>query len=77
MENCKIYDMVKLSKTRVMVITMHSGVRVYMIDLKKKIKYEVSWFADTQKIRLMPGFCYKKRPLALTVKYDQTTLRNL
>lgn len=73
----KIYDMIKLSRTKVLVITMMLGVKVYMVDLKRKYKYEIPWFSDTSKIKLLPGFNLKTRPLLLIVRYDQLQLRNI
>lgn len=47
-----------VTKTKLLLTTMHCGVKVYMIDLKKKTQFEVKWFSDTTKIRLLPGFDY-------------------
>ena len=66
-----------VTKTKLILTTMHCGVKVYMIDLKKKTQFEVKWFSDTTKIRLLPGFDYTKRPLILTVRHDSMTVRNL
>ena len=56
---------------------MHFGVKLYIIDLKKRSQYEVTWISDTTKVRLLPGFDYQKRPLALNVRHDTIYLRNL
>ncbi len=52
----KIYDIQMISKTKLLVTTMHCGVKVYLIDIKKRTQYEINWFSDTIKIRLLPGF---------------------
>ena len=36
MDNMKIYDFVKLDKNRILVISMQYGVRVIVIDLKRR-----------------------------------------
>ncbi len=77
LDNMKIYDFVKLDKDRVMIITMQAGVRVLVVDLKRRAQYELKWWADTQKVRVLPCFDLKLRPLVLTVRHDQLTLRNL
>jgi hypothetical protein len=60
-----------------MVITMSYGVRVIIFDLKRKTRFELSGFQDTNKLRLMPYFSLDKRPYVLTVRYDQVAIRNL
>ncbi len=57
-DNAKIYDIQLISKTKILVTTMHFGVKLYMIDLKKRSQYEISWLSDTTKVRLLPGFDY-------------------
>jgi hypothetical protein len=69
--------MIQISKTKVLVITMHCGVRSYIIDLKKKRKNELVWFRDTYKVKLLPGFDLSKRPVLMTVCHDLIYLRNL
>ena len=56
---------------------MTCGVRVIMFDLKKKTRYELPGFQDTNKLRLMPYFSLAKRPYALAVRYEQVAIRNL
>jgi hypothetical protein len=58
MDSVKIYDVQMISKTKLIVTTMHCGVKVYLIDLKKRTQYEIKWFSETTKIRLLPGFDY-------------------
>ena len=36
-----------ISKNKVLAITMTEGVKVYIIDLKRKYKYELKEFRDT------------------------------
>jgi hypothetical protein len=75
--NTKIYDFMQLDKNRVLIITMQNGVRVLIVDLKRRAQYELKWWADTQRVKLLPWFNYKGRPLVLTVKFDTIYLRNL
>ena len=77
MDNTKIFDIQLITNSKLLVTTMHCGVKVYLIDLKKRTQYEIKWFSDTTKIRFLPGFNYNKRPLILTVQNGMMTVRNM
>jgi hypothetical protein len=47
MENTKIYDFMQIDKNRVLIITMQHGVKVMMVDLKRRAQYELKWWTDT------------------------------
>lgn len=77
MEETKIYELVQLTRDKVLVITMSEGVRVILIDLKRRSRVELKGLRDTNKLRLMPYFDMRRRPLALAMRYEQAAIRNL
>ena len=43
----KIYDMIKISKKKLLIITMSEGVRVLILNLRNRALYEIKSFEDT------------------------------
>ena len=66
----KIYDLTWITKTKFVAVTIisgFSGVRIVVCDIKKRSIYDVNWFKNTTKIRLLPSFNDKEYPLILQI----------